>query len=108
MKKELKCLRCGAVMRSMGIESIQLGQVGLFLGQLENMLSGALEVEIMMCPACRKLEFYEHGGAEPEPPANAARLNPVEPEGGGQNGRSPAKGYRTRERARGRKPKGRL
>ncbi|MGE4549437.1 MAG: hypothetical protein AB7C89_07820 [Intestinibacillus sp.] len=77
MKRELKCLRCGTVMRSMGLESIQLGHLGLFLGQLDNRLSGTLEVEIMVCPSCRKLEFYERGGAEVDPPANPARLSPA-------------------------------
>ena len=106
MKKELKCLRCGTVMRSMGMESIQLGHVGLFLGQLDNKLTGTLDVEIMVCPACHKLELYECGGGEIEPPVNPARLNPVEPEGGGaEGGRPPFGGYRTRGHARRRKGK---
>lgn len=57
-KSNLKCLRCGGNMKFAGAEKLQLGQYGLLLGSLSNLASGALEVEIYCCDACRKLEFY--------------------------------------------------
>ncbi len=37
---------------------IQLGKTGWVLGDLPNLLAGALEVDIFVCPKCRKLEFF--------------------------------------------------
>ena len=54
----LKCLRCGMEMEFMTREKIQLGQTGLFLGGLDNLLSGALETAIFSCPKCGRLEFF--------------------------------------------------
>ena len=58
MAQQMNCLRCGASMRNIGIETIQLGQAGWILGDLSNLIAGAMEVNIWMCPACGKLEFY--------------------------------------------------
>ena len=52
------CLRCGKPMRFVGQEKLQLGKTGWLLGDLPNLLSGALEVCIMECPHCGKLEFF--------------------------------------------------
>ncbi|MCL1914524.1 MAG: hypothetical protein FWG10_11790 [Eubacteriaceae bacterium] len=41
----------------MGKRKIQLGQTGLF-GNLPNIIAGALEVEILTCYKCGKVEFY--------------------------------------------------
>ena len=60
----LKCLRCGAAMKSAGRETIQLGQTGWLLGDLPNLLAGGLDVDIRLCPSCGKLEFF-CGAEEP-------------------------------------------
>ena len=54
----MKCLRCGEDMRYLSREKLQLGKTGWVLGDLPNLLSGALEVQILVCPKCRKLEFF--------------------------------------------------
>ena len=56
--RNLDCLRCGTPMRFGGREKIQLGQTGWILGDLPNLLAGALEMEIYYCPGCGKMEFY--------------------------------------------------
>lgn len=57
-RENLKCLRCGAAMKSAGRETIQLGQTGWLLGDLPNLLAGGLDVDIRLCPSCGKLEFF--------------------------------------------------
>lgn len=64
--KDLKCLRCGAEMRFLAQEKIQLGQTGWVLGDLGNLLAGALETAIFTCPKCGKLEFFRDGFGEDE------------------------------------------
>ena len=54
----MKCLRCGEDMQYLSRERLQLGKTGWVLGDLPNLLSGALEVQILVCPKCRKLEFF--------------------------------------------------
>ena len=54
----MSCLRCGEEMQYLSREKIQLGKTGWVLGDLPNLLSGALEVQIFVCPKCRKLEFF--------------------------------------------------
>lgn len=54
----LSCLRCGAQMQFLAREQIQLGKTGWILGDLPNLLAGALETEIYICPECHKLEFF--------------------------------------------------
>ncbi|MBQ3184109.1 MAG: hypothetical protein IJB57_10655 [Clostridia bacterium] len=56
--KNLKCLRCGEQMHFLAQENIQLGKTGWVLGDIPNLLAGALDVDIFICPACHKLEFY--------------------------------------------------
>ena len=58
-----KCANCGGNMVFLGEEQIQLGQVGLVLGHLSNLLSGSLEVELWECPDCGKLDFYRQSGS---------------------------------------------
>ena len=54
----LNCLRCGEQMQFLSREEIQLGKTGWLLGDLPNLIAGALAVNIFMCPKCHKLEFY--------------------------------------------------
>ena len=56
--ENMKCLRCGEDMQYLSREKLQLGKTGWVLGDLPNLLSGALEVQILVCPKCRKLEFF--------------------------------------------------
>lgn len=52
------CLRCGGAMQSMGTMEFQRGSYGLLLGNLNHLVSGALEAEVYACKTCGKLEFY--------------------------------------------------
>ena len=56
--ENLRCLRCGTAMVFVGRERLQMGKTGWVLGDLPNLVAGALEVEIYACPRCRKLEFF--------------------------------------------------
>lgn len=58
MKKEILCLRCSQAMNHVKREKLQLGQTGWILGDLPNLLAGAMEVDIYSCPNCGKLEFF--------------------------------------------------
>lgn len=58
MRENLSCLRCGGEMRFMKRERLQLGRTGWLLGDLDNLLAGALDVDILGCPNCGKLEFF--------------------------------------------------
>ena len=60
----MKCLRCGQEMNHMSDQKIHLGQTGWLLGDWPNLLAGALEVSIYVCPSCGKLEFYRADHAE--------------------------------------------
>ena len=62
MKNELPCLRCGTQMEYLKTEKLQLGQTSWLLGDLPNLFAGAMDVEIYICPVCRKLEFYQGDG----------------------------------------------
>lgn len=59
MERKISCLRCQTPMRYISDEKIQLGQTGWLLGDLPNLLSGALEVAIYTCPSCRKIELFQ-------------------------------------------------
>ena len=39
-------------------ESIQLGETGLLLGVLPNLIAGSLCVDIYVCPECNELELF--------------------------------------------------
>ncbi len=62
--KEYACLRCHTPMNYIGREEIQLGRTGWILGDLSNLLSGALDVEIYICSKCGKIEFFHVGEIE--------------------------------------------
>ena len=64
MGREITCLRCEQKMKYMGREKLQLGQTGWILGDLPNLLAGAIEVDIYTCPKCKKLEFFLADGTE--------------------------------------------
>ena len=56
--KTMQCTRCGEALVLFGKEELQLGSAGWLTGNLGNLVSGALPVEIYLCPACRKVELY--------------------------------------------------
>ena len=56
--KQLKCTRCDENMQYFTKEHIQLGKTGWILGDIPNLIAGALEVDIYICPSCRKLELF--------------------------------------------------
>ncbi len=54
----MNCLRCNTELSSIGIQKLQLGESGVFVGVWSNIFSGALDVEIYICEKCGKMEFY--------------------------------------------------
>ena len=52
------CVRCGAPMLKMGRQQFQLGEHGLFMGDMAHMLAGSLTLELFCCERCRKVEFF--------------------------------------------------
>lgn len=54
----MHCHRCNTEMKFLAKERLQLGKTGWVLGDLPNLVAGALAVDIYVCPACRKLEFF--------------------------------------------------
>lgn len=64
MGNDIVCLRCQQKMNYIKTEKMQLGQTGWILGDLPNLMAGAMEVEIYSCPNCRKLEFFLSDEAE--------------------------------------------
>ena len=68
--EKLKCLRCDVELEFVMREKLQLGQTGWILGDLPNLLAGALETAIFTCPRCGGLElfrgsFVDDGGKSP-------------------------------------------
>ena len=57
--KKIKCLRCDEQMSFIMSEKIQLGQTGWILGDISNLLAGAMEIDIYSCPKCAKIEFFQ-------------------------------------------------
>ncbi len=54
----MECLRCGANMKSIGVEQLKLGEAGFITGSWSGTESGGLEVEIKICAKCGKVEFF--------------------------------------------------
>ncbi len=63
-EKKLACLRCGGEMGFVKTEHIQLGKIGGIIGTLDNMLAGAMLVDIYCCRDCRRLEFFRQDADE--------------------------------------------
>ena len=62
---DFDCLRCGTAMHFVGQHKLQLGKTSWIFGDLPNLMAGALDVSIMACPACGKLEFFTGGVSQP-------------------------------------------
>ena len=56
--KKMNCLRCRGEMLFQMRKKIQLGQTGWVLGDLPNLVAGALEMDIYACSECGKAEFF--------------------------------------------------
>lgn len=57
--RTIHCLRCNKEMYHAGSEKLQLGEAGWILGDLPNLLAGAMEVDVYTCPQCGKIEFFQ-------------------------------------------------
>ena len=64
--KKMQCLRCETLMSFLAEEDIQLGKTGWILGDLPNLIAGAMRVQIFVCPNCQKLEFFASEGESSE------------------------------------------
>ena len=72
------CGRCGGAMAFIRREKLQLGQYGILSGHLSHLCSGALEVSIYCCRACKKLEFYAAGSDSRERPHGVPSRTPAQ------------------------------
>ena len=63
--EKLKCLRCNVELEFVMREKLQLGQTGWILGDLPNLLAGALETAIFTCPRCGGEALSMMGGKSP-------------------------------------------
>ena len=57
-EKVINCLRCQSEMLYTGKEKLQLGQTSWILGDLPNLIAGAMLLDIYYCPNCRKVELF--------------------------------------------------
>ena len=57
--KDIDCARCHKKMTFVGSKNIQLGKTGWILGDLPNLIAGALLVDIYTCPECGSIEFFK-------------------------------------------------
>lgn len=77
MEKTMKCLRCGQTLKFLRRENLQLGKTGLFTGDWGNLLAGALDVAILQCTGCGKLEFFKGDAFEEQDEGPAGDLAQV-------------------------------
>ena len=54
----ITCPRCNVPMLKMGQQQFQLGEYGLFFGDLAHLAAGSLTLDLVCCEKCRKVEFY--------------------------------------------------
>lgn len=66
-------------------EKIQLGETGLLFRDLSHLIFGTLDVEIYICPECKKLEFYSYTDEDSEPAYEAEIPKRVCPECGDEH-----------------------
>lgn len=55
---ERKCLQCSIPLERIGCDTIQLGKASLPLGSLPHLVAGGLDVLIMACPQCGRIELF--------------------------------------------------
>ena len=64
--RQKTCSACGGKMQSLGNMELQKGKFSMLFGNLSQIMSGALDVDVECCERCKKLEFYLLG--DPEEP----------------------------------------
>ena len=64
--RQKACSACGGKMQSLGNMELQKGKFSMLFGNLSQIMSGALDVDVECCEHCKKLEFYLLG--DPEEP----------------------------------------
>ena len=52
------CLRCSVPMVKMGQQQFQLGEYDFWLGNMAHAAAGSLTLDLLLCPQCRKVEFF--------------------------------------------------
>ena len=62
--RQKTCSACGDKMQSLGNMELQKGKFSMLFGHWDQILSGALDVDVECCERCKKLEFYLLGDAE--------------------------------------------
>ena len=62
--RQKTCSACGDKMQSLGNMELQKGKFSMLFGNLSQIMSGALDVDVECCERCKKLEFYLLGDAE--------------------------------------------
>ena len=62
--RQKTCSACGGKMQSLGNMELQKGKVSMLFGNLSQIMSGALDVDVECCERCKKLEFYLLGDAD--------------------------------------------
>ena len=67
--RRLNCLRCGNELSFLMQEKFQKGDMGVWVGNLNFSMQGGFEMEVYVCKACGKLEFYH-----PELPAENVEI----------------------------------
>ena len=64
---ERKCLQCGEPLERITCDTIQLGQTDWLLGDLPNLVAGGLDVLIMTCPQCGRIELFRPTEEDKQP-----------------------------------------
>ena len=72
----MDCPHCGAEMSSLGVNRLQLGRASVLGGIWKNLTAESLEVEVMLCRMCGKLEFFAVRPQEYEEPELPQTLCP--------------------------------
>ena len=62
--RQKTCSACGGKMQSLGNMELQKGRFSMLFGNLSQIMSGALDVDVECCERCKKLEFYLLGDAD--------------------------------------------
>mgnify|MGYP003284809016 FL=1 len=62
--RQKTCSACGGKMQSLGNMELQKGKFSMLFGHWDQILSGALDVDVECCEQCKKLEFYLLGDAD--------------------------------------------
>ena len=61
--RQKTCSACGGKMQNLGNMELQKGKFSMLFGHWDQILSGALDVDVECCEHCKKLEFYLLGDA---------------------------------------------